>query len=120
MKYRLRPRGSRISVVALAAVAVGALGAGQFQSRPLPPLRLVSSPVITEYPQPNPPHSGAHRITVGPDGALWYTLPISNEIGRLSTSGSASFFPVHGTPEDITLGPDGNLWFTEYVGFKIG
>jgi RHS repeat-associated protein len=120
MKYRLRPRGSRISVVALAAVAVGALGAGQFQSRPLPPLRLVSSPVITEYPQPNPPHSGAHRITVGPDGALWYTLPTSNEIGRLSTSGSASFFPVHGAPEDITLGPDGNLWFTEYLGFMIG
>ena len=120
MRYRLRPLRSRISVVALVVIAVGALGAGQFQSRPLPSLRLVSSPTITEYPQPNPPHSGAHRITVGPDGALWYTLPTSNEIGRLSTSGIASFFAVHGTPEDITLGPDGNLWFTEYQGFKIG
>jgi virginiamycin B lyase len=60
--------------------------------------------------------SGLPSITAGPDGALWYTEQGTSRIGRITTGGSISHFPLlsGGTePKDITTGPDGNLWFTE-------
>ncbi|MGH2713484.1 MAG: virginiamycin B lyase family protein, partial [Thermoleophilaceae bacterium] len=55
------------------------------------------------------------QITTGPDGALWFTQPRDDQIGRITTGGAIGEFTVPGTgprPEAITLGPDGNLWFT--------
>jgi len=68
------------------------------------------------------------NITVGPDGALWFTENSNNAIGRITTSGHIHVFPLPTTcggfgclPQDITKGPDGALWFTEnFNGNRIG
>ena len=56
-------------------------------------------------------------ITIGPDGALWFTNAGNNSIGRITTSGSVSAFFNYATtlisgPYGITTGSDGALWFT--------
>ena len=55
-------------------------------------------------------------ITPGPDGALWFGVGGGGRIGRITTSGSISEFPIPArptrTPGAIVAGPDGNLWFT--------
>src|SRR5689334_10461213 len=69
---------------------------------------------ITEFPMASV--GGAVGITVGPDGALWLALNLANTIGRMTTAGGFSEFPVptaDSGPYKITAGPDGNLWFTE-------
>jgi virginiamycin B lyase len=67
------------------------------------------------------------QITAGPDGALWFTEPRDNQIGRITTAGDiteftlpATSFPGSSTPEGITVGPDGALWFTAPGIGKIG
>jgi streptogramin lyase len=59
--------------------------------------------------------AAARRITSGPDGNLWFTTQ-SNTIGRMTTAGVLTEFPVP-TPAAglgaITAGPDGNVWFVE-------
>ena len=63
-------------------------------------------------------------ITVGPDGALWFTVEPNTEddtgqgIGRLTTGGKYNFWPLHEifgspvSPQDIVAGPGNTLWFT--------
>jgi hypothetical protein len=54
-------------------------------------------------------------ITAGPDGALWFTESQGGAIGRVTTSGQVTEFPLpagSGRPFGITTGPDGNIWFT--------
>ena len=62
-------------------------------------------------------------MTRGPDGAVWFTDPSSNRIGRIDQSGAVTYAlvrqPADG-PAGITLGPDGNLWFTEHQADRIG
>jgi virginiamycin B lyase len=55
------------------------------------------------------------QITLGPDGALWFTEPRDNSIGRITTTGAVTEYPLPvpgGAPEGIDVGPDSNLWFT--------
>ncbi|MBO9705906.1 MAG: hypothetical protein J7474_10410, partial [Arthrobacter sp.] len=40
------------------------------------------------------PGSGPYAITTGPDGALWYTLEGSGEIGRLVPGGFPATFQL--------------------------
>jgi virginiamycin B lyase len=62
---------------------------------------------------------GPEEITVGPDGALWFT-EINAGIGRLDR-GRFSNFPLPGRqPLGIAAGPDGAVWFTEVYGDAIG
>jgi streptogramin lyase len=65
---------------------------------------------ITEFPIPT---SGPIDITAGPDGNLWFTLTDADQIGRITTGGVVTEFPIPGGPFFITVGPDGNLWFTQ-------
>jgi streptogramin lyase len=53
-------------------------------------------------------------IVSGPDGALWFTDPGNDVIGRIATDGTYSVQQQAGTEVDdgITVGPDNNLWFT--------
>ena len=53
-------------------------------------------------------------ITAGPDGALWFTDPGNDTIGRITTAGVYTLEKPPGTEVSagITTGPDGNLWFT--------
>jgi virginiamycin B lyase len=62
--------------------------------------------------------NGPIGITTGPDGNLWFAGPLSNHVGRISTSGTLAMFQTTRFPLEITTGPDGNLWFTE--GAQVG
>ncbi|HEY7126720.1 MAG TPA: protein kinase [Ktedonobacterales bacterium] len=78
--------------------------------------------VITEFGLATV-NSGPAQITLGPDGALWFTENNGNKIGRITPNGDLNGFNVptaNSTPDGITLGPDGNLWFTENDGNQIG
>ena len=67
-------------------------------------------------------NSGVTFLTVGPDGAMWFAEEGSRKIGRITTAGAISEFPLppDASARDVTAGPDGNLWFTDFVGNKIG
>ena len=77
---------------------------------------------LPDAAQPHNP-AGTIDITTGSDSALWFTLPVSSpsstSIGRLTTGGSFTFYPVYSKVDSITSGPDGALWITEYSG-KVG
>jgi streptogramin lyase len=72
---------------------------------------------ITEFPVPTT-GSVLNAIATGPDGALWFTA--GSKIGRITTSGTISEFPVNVFPTNITAGPDGNLWTANFSGPCIG
>jgi streptogramin lyase len=60
-------------------------------------------------------------ITAGPDGALWFSDPGNDTVGRITTSGQYTLDQRAGTEvsDGIVTGPDKNLWFTlelEYGG----
>jgi virginiamycin B lyase len=64
----------------------------------------------------------AQRAT-GPDGNLWFTEYGSSKIGRMTTAGTITEFPIptaSSQPSWIAPSPDGNLWFIEETGNKIG
>ena len=61
-------------------------------------------------------------ITVGPDGALWFTNAGNETIGRLDTDGMLDRFTAAGVdrPWGITAGPDKAVWFTNRGSNSIG
>src|ERR671925_612329 len=97
-----RGRGRRSPGAVLLCSLVAALAA--FAAPP-------AGAALTEYPVPT---SGSQPsgITVGPDGALWFTEENKHKIGRITTSGSITEYPVPTVPSgpsEITAGPDGAL-----------
>jgi streptogramin lyase len=76
---------------------------------------------ITEFPIPTL-SSSTIAIQAGPDGNLWFIESSANKIGRITTKGVITEFPLASgsAPEEIASGPDGNLWFTEDGTNKIG
>ncbi len=100
--------------------------------------KVTTAGVVTTYPLPTNIQNGCELdatmplgITAGPDGAMWFTVsegaggslscPAGQlpEIGRITTSGAMTFYPVPDiiagglcSPTRITAGPDGRLWFT--------
>jgi streptogramin lyase len=74
---------------------------------------------ITEFPVPMA-GSILNAIATGPDGALWFGDSGSGKIGRITTAGVISEFPINVFPESITAGPDGNLWTANIAGPCIG
>lgn len=91
-----------------------------------------AAPVLTEFSLPDS-NSNPSGITLGPDGALWFTElgPYDSgtqkygpaKIGRILPNGTVTEFTIptpNAYPRAIALGPDGNLWFTESDGNKIG
>jgi virginiamycin B lyase len=74
---------------------------------------------IQEFPTPAHELPNPWGITKGSDGALWFTEGTSadgsNKIGRITTSGTITEFPIAVTlilQQGIAAGPDGALWFT--------
>jgi streptogramin lyase len=62
-------------------------------------------------------------ITVGSDGALWFSEAIPNAVARVTLQGTLTRVTVptsNADPVGITTGPDGNLWFAEASGQNIG
>jgi virginiamycin B lyase len=68
------------------------------------------------------PASTVEGITAAPDDALWFTERGTGRIGRITTAGAITEFPLPqgGAPRHIAAGPDGALWFTENDGNRIG
>ena len=85
--------------------------------------RLDSTGNLTSYPLTNPTCcTGPSGITVGSDGALWFTQTETGQIGRITTAGVITEFAspcnvvVNGLYNSNLQGPlvsgsDGNLWF---------
>jgi virginiamycin B lyase len=61
------------------------------------------------------------NITVGPEGALWFTDPGTNSIGRVS-GGQVTEYPIPGgevgPTQIVSFG--GELWFTEETAIALG
>lgn len=76
---------------------------------------------IIEYKIPTS-KGNPQYITAGPDGNLWFTESDGNKIGKITTAGVITEYPLPSSsgPGAITAGPDGNLWFIESDGNKIG
>src|SRR5262249_34826163 len=69
------------------------------------------------------PGSSPQSITLGPDGALWFTEFLGNKIASITTAGVVTEYPIPTAgshPQGIVAGPDGALWFTESAGNQIG
>ena len=81
---------------------------------PTPPAQAA----IVEFSAENP-----SDLTVGPDGAIWFTEHGPNYLGRLGADGHTRLFKTPAVSDKrsgIVTGPDGNLWFSEFNGGKIG
>jgi len=77
---------------------------------------------VASYPVTRPSTGGPNAITVGPDGAVWFTVG-SGSIGRMTAASVGTLYPIptkSSSPSGITVGPDGALWFTEYAANQIG
>jgi streptogramin lyase len=77
---------------------------------------------IVEFSIPTPA-SQPWVIVAGPDGNLWFTEWLGNNIGRITTTGTITEFAIPSPSCEATSiapGPDSNLWFTEQSGQKIG
>jgi streptogramin lyase len=61
-------------------------------------------------------------ITGGPDGALWFTDALYDAIGRITTGGEITEWPIRPFADvyDLTVGPDNAIWFTEQNAARIG
>jgi streptogramin lyase len=83
--------------------------------------RMTPSGQLTEFALPSDPPAGPSGITVGPDNALWFTATFGGYVGRITTSGSISTFPLPngGGPFGIATGADGNLWIAEFFNDQI-
>ena len=84
-----------------------------------------SAPLLLEHlvPMPNA-HPGG--IAFGPDGAIWFVETLKNTIGRITSDGSFTEYPIptaHAIDDEhgfIAVGPDGALWFNEDHAKKLG
>ena len=70
-----------------------------------------------------PVGSRSQWLTLGSDGALWFTDVGANKIGRMTATGGVTEFSVP-TPNagltGICQGPGGKLWFLEDAANKVG
>ncbi len=76
---------------------------------------------LTTYPVPSPA-AGVSGITVGPDGALWFTEGMADAVGRISMQGEIVEFPLGegASPTGITTGADGAIWFNAQGTNRVG
>jgi virginiamycin B lyase len=91
-----------------AAGTAGAAGSG------------ATSDMITEFPVPG---GKPYDLVSGPDGNLWFTEIVGENIGRITPAGDITEFRVPGASgnlEGITAGPDGNLWFADLGANNVG
>jgi streptogramin lyase len=83
-----------------------------------------SDSLTAEYITPTI-NSGPNLMTVGNDGALWFTEDYVNRIGRITTGGVITEYPVGPMSSSLQLqgiatAPDGSIWFCETAKNVIG
>ena len=103
------------TIALLFTLAIGLASCDTTSTVRFPTLTPTPTPVITEFTIPTP-QSQPWGITVGPDGALWFTESIGTQDWAHLDQRRHHRVPL---PESkaslggITAGPDGALWFTE-------
>lgn len=107
------------------AMVLGPDGALWFTENQVGIGRFSPSSGFSQYAMPASAMAGGDvflgAITVGPDGALWFLQGAFCEgaacagpnVGRITTSGAITLYPISASASDIVAGPDGALWFTE-------
>ena len=78
---------------------------------------------VVEFAGPANGTGGPVGIAVSSDGAVWFTEPDTNRIGRMTPEGEMADWAVptpRAYPYGMTIGPDGAAWFTEFSAGKIG
>ncbi|MDQ6777836.1 MAG: hypothetical protein M3071_16855, partial [Actinomycetota bacterium] len=81
--------------------------------------RVTASGVVTQIAAPG----GPTWLTVGPDGALWYSGTEHGTIGRIGRTHAVTEYtvlPAASMPAQIVSGPDGALWFADNGTDAIG
>lgn len=90
--------------------------------------RLTPSGAVTEFALPTA-NAGPNEITLGNDGAIWFTERTANKIGRITVSGAITEYATptpNADPYGIASLPGecapghGDIWFTEAGANKIG
>ena len=117
---------ARLAVLLLGTVALSLAHGG----RPVPRAHADAAPQIDLFPLPDRQYfqrgGGITGIVGGPDNAVYFAglqfcppFPAqcvnSNNIGRITTDGVLSEFPLSNftsLPINLALGPDGNIWAT--------
>lgn len=117
------PAPGPVGEVPTTVVAVAPSGGGSPVAGPTPVARATPTPARVQGSSPpmctlasGYPLTIPEAITTGPDGALWFTQPGVARVGRLTTSGAYSAFPVSDVPgsnNGIATGSDGALWFSQ-------
>ena len=118
-------RVHRSATIAIALVLLGAVNAAQPGTAAVDEGRQASSEVrITEFPLPDGSQPGG--IVSGPDGALWFYETGTNQIGRITTDGQITEYPIPTADASeqyqgfLGVGPDGAIWFTENRTIGLG
>ena len=95
---------------------------GSFYGCPVQVIKVTTSGIFTTYtiPKTELPSGYPTNITSGPDGNLWLTMSLGDNVTRLTTSGAFTGFTLPGFPPPgfdvglgIASGPDGDVWFIE-------
>ncbi len=55
----------------------------------------------------------------GPDSNLWFTLAFTLQIGKITTGGAITLYPIPSRAEGRARGPGNTLLFTEFASNKI-
>ncbi|MGZ3497672.1 MAG: Vgb family protein [Vulcanimicrobiaceae bacterium] len=112
---------SSLSLLALAACGKSATFSNSVPT-PAPP---VTPSVSAEFTIPTA-GSQPTGITRGADGGLYFTEQAVSKIGKISTSGTVTEYPIPSAssaptaPVGITSAPDNNLWFTNSATSTVG
>lgn len=80
------------------------------------PATFPASGSVTHFTTGLAAYANPHGICVGPDNNLWFSERNNNAIGRITTGGVVTEFPIgapSATPLGIVAGPDGNIWFSD-------
>ena len=80
---------------------------------------------VSVFPVPTS-NANLGRITTAPDGSMWFLEEGANKMGRITTSGQISEFPLPPTSSGVDdpaqgfdVGPDGTVWITTEHGRNI-
>jgi streptogramin lyase len=94
---------------------------------PIPPGDLPLGGAFATSGGPLPPysnaHHGPHSIQVAPDGALWVTLALGNELGRFDpANGQWQIHPLDEGfyPHTLRFDRKGRIWFTVAASNHLG
>ena len=76
--------------------------------------------VVTRFPVPT---GIPTSITAGPDGALWFVTTETRTVGRITTEGVITQYPLPRTTDydslgEITAGADGSLWVADCASIR--